>query len=242
MKPLIGITTSCEKKPRKPYTCVSKNYVDSILAAGGLPVLIPITEDEDILKGYIGLIDGLLFSGGEDVHPLVYGENPIRENGEVSVERDNCEIALYKMAYEKDMPVLGICRGIQLINVSAGGTLYQDIYVQRSNTLGHNPADTPVSTQYHTVHIEKTSKLFEIFNNEEMAVNSAHHQAVKVPGKGYKVTAMSSDGIIEGIEATRKRFILGVQWHPEDLAFKHPEFLKLFKALVDEASHYSSTR
>ena len=242
MKPIIGITTCSEKRPRKPYASVSRNYIDSVLQAGGLPVMIPSTGDKEALDGYINLIDGLLLSGGDDVHPLLYGENPINENGEVDVDRDECELSLYRMAYEIDMPVLGICRGIQVMNVAAGGTLYQDINAQHSGSLGHDPHGTPVSTPYHMVHIEEDSRLFEIFQSDKFAVNSFHHQAVKAVGNGYRVTALSADGIIEGIQASAKRFIIGVQWHPEDLAFKHPEFLRLFSAFVREASDFGNGR
>lgn len=232
MKPIIGITTFNESKPRKDYNSVSRNYIRSIQLAGGLPVLIPVANIEEDLLQYVKQIDGILFTGGEDISPLYYGENPIKELTLTSSERDEYELKLFKKAYDSSLPILGICRGIQLINVALGGTLYQDINAQLTGSLGHLPAENPVNELYHTIDLNKKSKLYEIFREGRLKVNSFHHQAVKDLGNGLTVSALSSDGIIEGVEAVEKDYLIGVQWHPEDLTLRYPLFIKLFESFV----------
>jgi putative glutamine amidotransferase len=239
MRPSIGITTFCEDRPKKVYSSVPYNYLESVYMAGGIPVPLPIISDDEVIETYLGMLDGLLLTGGVDISPLMYGENPIKEVTGISIGRDEFEFKLFKKALEIDLPILGICRGMQLINAACGGTLFQDIYAQRKNTLGHDPYDTPYDTLYHSVRIEKGSKLYEIFEKTNIHVNSFHHQAVKDLGSDIRATAFSSDGIIEGIELDNKSFVVGVQWHPEGLTIKHPEFSSLFNRLVDEACRYS---
>jgi putative glutamine amidotransferase len=200
--------------------------------AGGIPVLIPIIDSRQNIDFYINKIDGLLLTGGEDVSPIMYGENPTKEVTQISPQRDEQEYELFLQAYIRNLPVLGICRGVQLMNSALGGTLYQDIYTQRENSLGHCPMDTPVDNLYHSVKINKESKLYSIFQKEEILVNSFHHQSLKDISKEFTVSAMSSDGIVEGIENVNRKFAIGVQWHPEDLTKKYPEFLKLFDAFT----------
>jgi Predicted glutamine amidotransferases len=242
MKPVIGITTYTENKQWKAYNSISNNYINSVYLAGGIPLLIPVIADDMLIKSYLNMIDGLLFTGGVDVSPFMFGENPIKEVSEISVDRDEYELKLYEGAIKIDMPILGICRGIQFINAASGGTLYQDIFVQRENTLGHCPNNIPRDTLYHSIKIQKDSRLYNILNKEVINVNSFHHQAVKNVAENFKVTAESEDGIIEGIESTNSTFVMGVQFHPEDLPVKHPEFLKLFKALIDESIIYNEDR
>lgn len=236
MKPVIGITTYLDTtNPMKVYAAVSNSYIHSVLSAGGIPVMLPVVEDTDTAMAYLSVIDGLLLSGGEDVCTMVYGENPIKEVEMFCPQRDAFEIALFSAALEQNIPVLGICRGLQVMNAALGGTLYQDIFVQCSNCLGHLPKKLPVDCLYHTITIEKDSILAAIFEKEEIRVNSYHHQAVKDVAKDFRATAFSTDRVIEAIEHKEKSFVLGVQWHPEDLTIKHPQFMKLFIALVDAA-------
>jgi putative glutamine amidotransferase len=232
MKPVIGITTFSEQKPMKVYSTVSMNYVKSVMMAKGLPILIPVCDDICLAGEYIEGLDGLLLTGGEDVSPLAYGENPIKEVDYFSPVRDEFEIRLFKRALEKNIPVLGICRGLQIMNTALGGTLYQDIFSQVKDCLGHFPRPLPVDELYHTVQIEKNSCLHKVFGKDTINVNSYHHQSVKEPAADFQVTARSSDGIIEGIEHKHKAFAVAVQWHPEDLTQKHPLFIKLFDALM----------
>lgn len=235
MKPLIGITTYLENSPKKVYAAVSNSYIHSILMAGGLPVMLPVVEDQDIAIEYLTVIDGLLLSGGEDLCTTLYGENPIKEVEMFCPHRDSFEINLFCAALEQEMPILGICRGLQLMNVALGGTLHQDIFTQCSNALGHFPKKMPVDTLYHSITIEENSILFDIFKKEELRVNSYHHQAVKDVAGSFRATALSADNVIEAIEHREKEFVMGVQWHPEDLTIKHPHFIKIFSALVRAA-------
>jgi putative glutamine amidotransferase len=237
MKPVIGITTYSEQKPMKAYSTVSMNYVRSVIMARGLPILLPVCEDIGLAQDYIDCLDGLLLTGGEDVSPLVYGENPIKEVDYFSPVRDEFEIRLVKLALEKNIPVLGICRGLQVMNAALGGTLYQDIFSQVKDCLGHFPKPLPVDELYHSVQIEKNSRLHRVFGKDRIKVNSYHHQSVKDPAVDFQVTARSSDGIIEGIEHRDKAFAVAVQWHPEDLTQRHPQFIKLFDALVQASGH-----
>ncbi|CAH2212195.1 gamma-glutamyl-gamma-aminobutyrate hydrolase family protein [Tepidibacter aestuarii] len=238
MKPIIGITTFWEEKAKKSYDSVSHNYIKSVYSAGGIPVLIPLVEDEKVVNNYLKSVNGIILSGGEDVSPLIYGENPMEKVQLICEQRDIFEKELFLEALRLNIPVLGICRGLQVMNVALGGTLYQDINTQIENSLGHYQKDTPVNNLYHQVKIDNESILFDIFDEEKISVNSFHHQSIKKIGNNLKETAWSVDGVVEGIEHISKDFAVGVQWHPEDLATKYPDFLKLFKALVQACTQY----
>lgn len=233
MKPIIGITTFHEVKSQKSISSVSNHYVTAIEKVGGVPILIPISENMEDVKEYLRIIDGIIFTGGECVSPIKFGENPSERISNVSDLRDDFELELFREAYKIDMPILGVCRGTQLINIALGGNLYQDIFSQKSICYGHMPREIQVYNLFHLINIKENSKLFDIFKTTELGVNSFHHQAIKDLGKDLKVIALSKDGIIEGIESLSRKFLIGVQWHPEDLTIKHDEFLKLFKALID---------
>lgn len=238
MKPIIGITTFLESKAKESYESVNYNYIKSVYLAGGIPVLIPIVEDEEIVNNYLKSIDGLILSGGEDVSPLMYGENPMEKVQLICAQRDKFEKELFLEALKSNIPVLGICRGLQVMNVALGGTLYQDINTQIENSLGHYQKDTPANNLYHQIKIDDESILFDIFDEKKISINSFHHQSIKKIGNGLEEIAWSVDGVVEGIEHISKDFALGVQWHPEDLAVKYPEFLNLFKALVQACTPY----
>ncbi|URZ06590.1 gamma-glutamyl-gamma-aminobutyrate hydrolase family protein [Clostridium felsineum] len=238
MRPIIGITTVCKNENADLFTFLNYNYSKSVVLAGGTPILIPLGGEEDDIKNYIDIIDGLLLSGGEDINPLFYGENPISKVMYTSPARDEYEKKLYSKALEKDMPVLGICRGIQFMNSVSGGTLYQDINVQCDKSNGHNPRGNPKCNLYHTVNILRKSKLFNVFGEEEIKVNSFHHQAINRLSDEFIISAKSPDGIVEGIEHIKKSFVIGVQWHPEYLSAIYPEFLRLFEAFVLESSKF----
>lgn len=232
MKPVIGITTYTETRPMKPYTLVSRHYIRSVELAGGLPLMIPLMPDDSMAEAYLDLLDGLILTGGnEDVSPLLYGENPVKEIESVSRERDRFEISLVRRAFDRKMPVLAICRGMQVMNVAMGGSLYQDIFSQVPGALGHYPKGQPVDTLFHEVRLEKDSGLGRLFKAETIRVNSFHHQAVKTVADGFRPTAFSTDGIIEAMEFQGDVSALGVQWHPEDLTVNYPEFLGLFRLL-----------
>ena len=233
MKPLIGITTAYEKRTRRAYECLSYNYINAVQLAGGLPILIPTLLNEEI-ENYLDLIDGLILSGGEDIDPIFYGEEPILQLGELCPERDPFEIKLFKRALERKIPILGICRGFQIINVALGGTLYQDIKVQQGSDFNHLNLMYPVDTLDHEVVLSKESKLYQIMKAERLMVNSLHHQAIYKVGENLKVVGISTDHIIEALEYEGEPFVLGVQWHPEDLVAKDGYFLELFESFVEE--------
>lgn len=233
MRPVIGITTFMMELPKKVYAAVSNNYVCSIQRAGGVPLLLPLSGDHEVLGGYLDIIDGLLLTGGDEgVNPQLYGENPVKELECICPERDEYETYLFDQAIKRSLPVLGVCRGMQLMNVAAGGSLYQDIFTQIKDSLGHLPKQMPVDALYHKILLADGSILRDVFGKSELMVNSFHHQAVKRVADTFKSSAVSQDNIIEAIEHQDHCFAVGVQWHPEDLTAKHPHFLQLFKAFV----------
>jgi len=236
MRPIIGITTFQEEKNK--YSCISNNYIYSISAAGGVPVCIPLVQSEEDYDYYINVIDGIVFPGGVDVAPKNYGEEPLKEVRDTSPTRDESELKLFARAYEKKLPILGICRGSQLINVALGGSLYQDINNQLSDAFGHSPSEAPGDELYHSVNIVNGSRLHAILGTDKLHVNSFHHQAVKGVGRSLTAAAYSNDNIIEATESTEDRFLLGIQWHPECLTIRYPLFLKLFRSLVKAADEH----
>ena len=235
MKPIIGIAISNRVKSKKIYSVINNDYIKAVQKAGGIPILIPFSSNIENIKEYIDKIQGIIFTGGEDISPLVYNEDPLKEVECIIEERDRFELELFKEVYEKQIPILGICRGLQLINIALGGNLYQDINFQIPNSYGHAPKNTSRHNLYHSVKIEKDSKLFDIFKTEDLKVNSFHHQSIKKLGTDLKITALSNDGIIEAVESTNEKFLVAVQWHPENLVERHTEFLSFFEALICKA-------
>ena len=226
-KVIIGISAS------KPSSA-TETYVKSVRRAGGVPLIIPITSEEVELKAVLKVVDGIIMTGGEDIAPHLYGEEPIPELGKVYAERDEFDLKLIKMAVEKKLAVMGICRGVQVMNVAFGGTLYQDIPVQLPESRVKHYADYG-SDKIHKIKIKKGSCLGEILG-ESVVVNSTHHQSVKDLAPGFVVTAVAEDGVVEAIEMENGRPIFGVQFHPEAfVAAGDDEFLGLFEYFVKEA-------
>lgn len=241
MRPVIGITcdydlgiSSQSISPGRSYFFSNKNYAQAIEGSGGLPLLLPCLSSEEIVEVFLAKIDGLLLSGGVDIDPSYYGEEPDPRLGGLNPERATFEVMVIQRALEQDLPLLGICGGYQLLNVVAGGSLYQDIYSQVPQVLNHRQR-APRWYPYHTVQIEKESKLRQILRTDSLRVNSRHHQAVKNLGKSFKVSASTSDNIIEAIENTAHRFVIGVQWHPEDMFERDAHARSLFQALIKSA-------
>lgn len=241
--PIIGI--SSYKSGSSHMT--GHTYVNSVRLAGGVPLIIPVTTDDAHIEAIINVIDGLIMTGGEDFDPLMwYGEEPLRANGEIAPERDEFDVKLIRAAVAKGIPVLGICRGQQLMSIAFGGSLYQDIPSQiPSSYVKHRQGDTPGYYGTHTINIEKGSILAEVTGSNKAVVNSFHHQAIKAMPAGFKVTAKSADGIIEAIErvsplkghADGGALIFGTQFHPEIFTNAgNPLFLGLFQKLVSEAA------
>lgn len=229
--PVIGIVAH-KIRLELSETAIDGQYGDycrSVALAGGAPMLIPLEVGEPAWRSIYERLDGLLFPGGVDVAPSFYGQEPHPQLGRVDDALDEAELVLARWALTDRLPTLGICRGIQLINVAAGGTLYQDIPAQLANALPHSCPNTPYA---HEVHIEPDSGLAAILGTLRCRTNSRHHQAVKDLAPGFVVTARTSDGVIEGIVRSGTPFFVGVQWHPENLAPTDPQMLALFQAFT----------
>ena len=228
MDPIIGITFSS-----KSIHGTAKNYPRAIKDHGGIPrILYPGVPDSEFAD-----IDGLLLTGGPDIAPSYFGEKR-HETTDVKPARDKLELSLFKWAIEKDLPVFGICRGIQVMSVAMGGSLYQDIPSHFTDHLTHKIMKN-TDDSWHEIKIQRESLLNQIACENATTVNSRHHQALKVIGKGFDVTAQSRDGIIEAIEDKSKKFMLGVQYHPERMcktAESREHRGKLFKAFIQAAS------
>ncbi len=233
----IGVTPFMEVNNSREFLSLSYQNINSIRLAGCIPIIIPEIKDEKEIEDYLDIVDGILFTGGSDISPSYYNEEPISGINSLSPGRDICERILFRKAVERKMPIFGICRGCQLINVSMGGSLYQDIYRQKENVNGHNPSNIKRDELYHSVKIVKDSILFSVFEKENMYVNSFHHQAIKQLAEGLKISALSNDGVVEAVESI-DGLIMGVQWHPEDLTIKHEEFIKIYKYFAKKCEDY----
>lgn len=232
---VIGLTPTHDFK--NEHANMPWGYMISVIRAGALPVILPmLPEDQanygDFLKRCLELVDGFVFTGGSDVAPQHYNEEQHPRCGEVVPTRDKMDLALMKMALDSGKPLLCICRGVQVLNVAAGGTLYQDLGSQYPGSMQHGKSN---SEEIHSVKIEHGSMLHEIVGKDTLMVSSCHHQAVKAPAPGMKVTAVAEDGVIEAVEFEDGRPVLGVQWHPENLTATNPGHLAQFQWLVGEA-------
>jgi len=220
-KPKIGITLSATDRfnewrwpSRHGFDYLKRDYHKAVINAAGIPVLLANIPKFIAIEEYVDLIDGLLVSGGEDLHPKYFGQKPHKSITLSAAERDEFEIKIIKLALKKNIPVFGICRGFQVINIAMGGTIFQDLSCAPFKTLNHaDPRE--IGNVFHKVKIEKNSLLFEVIGKEYIEVNSSHHQIIDKIGKKLKETAYSSDGVIEGLEGPDFRFLLAVQWHPE---------------------------
>ena len=234
-RPLIGVSCGCSKGT----SVVKNNYSEAISKAGGVPILIPVTSDSLALRGVLRRLDGIIMSGGEDIAPAYYGEEPHERLGVVNDSRDTYDIMVARMAHDMNIPMLGICRGVQLINVVFGGTLYQDIPTQCPTwTLTHRNRAKDEEPP-HIVHFEADSQLARMFGVTELETNSHHHQAVKRVAPGFRIVARASDSTPEAIESIEEYPIWGVQFHPEIMLARGNEAaLCLFKAFVGKADTY----
>lgn len=243
--PRIGLI--CSDNDETPASASYRNqiharYVQSVVNAGGLPLLIPLQFPLDSIPRLVSFFDGILIIGGNDVaidryggiaHPSVSAPNP---------ERDTLEIAISRMALTQRLPLFGICRGEQVMNVAAGGTLYSDIPSQFETALRHNqPDEVPIAKLTQRVRVLPDSQLFAIVQTERLWTNTFHHQAVDALGDGFRAAAFGSDGLIEAIEYPDHPFAIGVQWHPEGLQ-DHPEHAALFRAFVAAAQAGDETK
>ncbi len=231
MQPVIGITPDYDSNTGR-YK-LHQDYAAAISAAGGYPVML---FGEGTIPSFL---DGIVLSGGGDIDPLLFHQEPLRESGEISPFRDQLELSLCQAAIQKDIPLLGICRGMQIINIALGGTIYQDISVQTKSTLKHSQ-QAPRDYATHSIFVEDNTLLSQLLGKQKTTVNSFHHQAVALLGEGLRFSAKSPDGLIEALEHTEKTFVFGVQWHPE--AMKTGEQKKLFTAFIKAADEFHAIR
>jgi putative glutamine amidotransferase len=237
---LIGITTAHMPHPEGlPMVAVQESYVRSVLNAGGVPVLIPLGLQYCDLQVIFGWVDGILLTGGGDIDPQRFGGEAHPTVHQVDPERDEIEIRLVEDSVRLGKPFLGICRGIQVINVAFGGSLYTDISSQIPNSLAHEwVPGRPWSHLAHSVRVEQGSRLAEILGGTHFEVNSLHHQAISRLEHSFQATAFAPDGVIEAIELPEHPFGVAVQWHPEWLQ-DHPPMRALFGAFVQAAGEHA---
>ncbi|HEX4774560.1 MAG TPA: gamma-glutamyl-gamma-aminobutyrate hydrolase family protein [Candidatus Saccharimonadales bacterium] len=247
MQPLIAITTDKILRSGDEWVPAahgqSHTYPDAVVHAGGAPFFIPIIDNEVVLRKLYEQCHGLMLSGGGDIDPALYRAKPLplpkKSHQMLSPQRDRQELLLLKWALEDDKPVLGICRGMQLINVALGGSLYQDLATEMPEAANHELSALQKDFNHlaHTLKIDSDSKLSHILGTDAVKTNALHHQAIKQLGKGLVATAHAEDGIIEAIELPDKHFVIGVQSHPETLEMATEiSWNKLFKAFVKAAA------
>lgn len=212
---------------------VNNDYIESVVRAGGSPVVLPVILNEELIKRQVEAVDGVIITGGYDVNPLVYGEEPSQSQGFTYPEMDEYDLMLIKIACELKKPILGICRGLQILNVAFGGTLYQDLAQIEGCYIKHVQSSKG-DFAGHSIEVKKDTLLYNIFG-EAALVNSFHHQAIKKLAPGFTVSANSKDGVIEAIEKNEGNFIVGVQWHPEMMTGDNVNMLDIFKKLVEKA-------
>ena len=242
MKPVIGITPSPshDEMPHGSFLrhCMAAAYVDAVLSAGGIPIVLPPQEDHT--DALLDRVDGLLLSGGGDLEPSRYGATNVHETTYgISRERDQFEIDLVRKGIARDVPIFGICRGIQVLNVALGGSLVQDVASALVETavIGHRQHEAGLRSDEigHDVRLAEDSLLTEAYGDRRLGVNSFHHQAIDGLAPGLEAVGWSADGLIEAVTMPASSFCVAVQWHPELMFVHHPEQLALFAALVAAA-------
>ncbi len=242
VRPRICITSgrhSLEEQGGGHEDRVRGSYSWWVVEGGGVPYILPTPGyDRELIGAYLDFADGLLFSGGEDIHPSFYGEFVLEKCGAIDEKRDLFEVELLRGAVERGMPVLGICRGMQLIAVALGGSLYQDL-AYCDTAMDFHDGSWQEQGEMPSVTVTPGTLLHEIFGEASLRVNCHHHQLIKALGQTCRVSAVSPDGMIEAIEVTGSPFVVGVHWHPERLGFRDQHHLKLFGALLKAAANYA---
>ena len=250
LAPVIGITATLKQdtdtvatRPLGKFVRADLDYVEGVAEAGGVPVILPPVGGERTAEVVIGSLDGLLLSGGSDLHPNLYGEAPAPELDVTIPERDAFEVPLLRLALMRGIPVFGICRGMQLLNVVLGGTLYQDLPSQLGRDVLKHRQQTPKWQPTHEVEVREGSWLGGLLGGGAK-VNSYHHQGIKDLAEGLVVSARSSDGIVEAVESRDfpERWLVGVQWHAEAMRDACPEQCRLFEAHVRAAERHAHRR
>lgn len=231
MKPIIGITASMETD--ETAYMINHHNIMAITTTGGIPVMLPYLLVEDDVVQIADQLDGLYATGGYDIDPTLFGEEPHPKLGTIIPARDAFEIALMKQMLKKDKPVLGVCRGCQILNIAVGGGMYQDMYAQVDRDLLQHKQQAPAGHASHFVDVIKDSLLYDLTGTDRLKVNSRHHQANRnVPGS-FRISGTASDGVIEAIESRTHEFALGLQWHPENMMMDNDVVsLKIFQGFI----------
>lgn len=232
MKPIIGITTEVLEDGCYYMPPV---YANAIIQAGGIPILIPLVPEDDI-EELSKRLDGLFVTGGEDIDPRYYNENPHVHLKQITPELDEMEYKLIKKMLDLDKPYIGVCRGLHMLNIVQGGSLYQSIHSQREEPVMQHLQKAVRTHRSHPVTLKKDSRIYDLLQEDEFRVNSFHHQAVNKVGQGLEVIARATDGIVECVESKNHSFVFGFQWHPEEFAVDGDEPSKrIFKAYINAA-------
>ena len=234
--PVIGICGAYHTE--EETVLIKETYTNAILRWGGLPVVLPEVTDKETIERYLDVIDGLLLSGGGDIEASIFGEEKLPESGEPNLKRDAFELSITPLAVERQMPVFGICRGMQVLNVALGGTIYQDIPVQLGIPCEKHRQEKPYSAPYHEVLLERNGLFASIVGSDSVMTNSMHHQSLKDIAESLVVEGRTADGVIEAVSSRENEGVFGVQFHPEYLQENDPALAGLFRHFIVKAAEY----
>lgn len=231
-KPIIGLTSSFEHTETTERVFLPLSYFQSIRHFGGIPLLLPVYATQEELEYLLDQCDGVILTGGDDIDPSLYGEEKLNDTVEIAPERDSQEGKVIDLAMARNLPILGICRGIQMLNVHLGGSLYQDIPAQIPSEVAHR-MEKPYHRASHECRLVPGTPMYALCGREVVGVNSHHHQAVKDPAPSLRVMGRAEDGIIEALYDPEKPFVWAVQWHPERIWDIEDGSAKLFEAFIE---------